>query len=228
MIANKKKFTLGLTMLIAFFAVLTLFFTPIFGGLNGLDYLDGLYNSISKGSANYIPKLKDEAKTFSGNNVDLSVAMANPTQAQQTSRLLTKTGAAVSVTDATLKVSGDLGKILDGVLADADAMYKNDGKAVADKYGFGERQALYTWWQAFKAIEKDLNSQKKFKEAKAVANISKKGIEASYNFYRVEPQSIMDRLGVVVFSLVFYVIYTLWYGFAIMFMFEGWGMQLEH
>jgi hypothetical protein len=38
----------------------------------------------------------------------------------------------------------------------------------------------------------------------------------------------MDRLGVVVFSLVFYVIYTLWYGFAIMFIFEGWGMQLEH
>jgi hypothetical protein len=228
MIAHKKKFTLGLMMLIAFFAVLALFFTPIFGGLNGLDYLDSLYNSISKDSAYYIPKLKDEAKTFSGNNVEISVAMANPTQAQQTSLLLTKTGATVSVTDASLKASGDLGKILDGVLADADAMYKNDGKAVADKYGFGERQALYTWWQAFKAIEKNLNSQKKFKEAKAVANISKKGIEASYNFYRVEPQSIMDRLGVVVFSLVFYVAYTLWYGFAIMFMFEGWGMQLEH
>jgi len=228
MIAHKKKFTLGLVMLIAFFAVLALFFTPIFGGMNGLDYLDSLYNSISKGSAYYIPKLKDEAKTFSGNNVELSVAMANPTQAQQTSRLLTKTGATVSVTDARLKASGDLSKILDGVLADADAMYKNDGKAVADKYGFGERQALYTWWQAFKAIEKDLNSQKKFKEAKAIANISKKGIEASFNYYKVEPQSIMDRLGLVVFSLVFYVAYTLWYGFAIMFMFEGWGMQLEH
>ena len=44
----------------------------------------------------------------------------------------------------------------------------------------------------------------------------------------MEPQSIMDRLGVVIFSLVFYVIYTLWYGFAILFMFEGWGMKLEH
>jgi hypothetical protein len=228
MIANKKKFTLGLAMLIAFFAVLALFFTPIFGGQNGLNYLDGLYNSISKGSAYYIPKLKDEAKTFNGNPVELSLAMANPAQAQQTSQLLMKAGATVNVTDAKLKASGDLGKILEGVLADADAMYKNDGKAVADKYGFGERQALYTWWQAFKAIEKDLNNQKKFKEAKAVANIGKKAIEASYNYYKIEPQSIMDRLGVVVFSLVFYVIYTLWYGFAIMFIFEGWGMQLEH
>jgi hypothetical protein len=33
---------------------------------------------------------------------------------------------------------------------------------------------------------------------------------------------------VVIFSLIFYVVYTLWYGFAIMFLFEGWGLQLEN
>jgi hypothetical protein len=228
MIARKREFSLGLGMLVAFFVVLFLFFSPIFQGKNGLDYLDSLYNSISKGSAYYIPKLKDEAKSFNGNPVELSFAMASPTQAQQTSQLFMKSGAMVNVADKTLKVSGDLGKILDNCLADADLMYKNDGKALTDKYGYGERQAVYNWWQAFKGAEKSLNDQKKFKEAKAVANISKKGIEASYNFYTIEPQSIMDRLGVVIFSLVFYVIYTLWYGFAIMFMFEGWGMQLEH
>jgi len=32
----------------------------------------------------------------------------------------------------------------------------------------------------------------------------------------------------VIFSLVFYVVYTLWYGFGIMYMFEGWGLRLEH
>jgi hypothetical protein len=228
MIARKKEFTLGLVLLIAFFVVLFIFFSPVFKGQNGLDYLDSLYNSISKGSAYYIPKLKDEAKTFNGNNVELSFAMANPTQAQQTSQLFMKAGAMVNVTDKALKISGDLGKILDNCLTDSDFMYKNDGKAVSDKYGYGERQALYNWHQAFKGAEKSLNDQKKFKEAKAIANISKKGIEASYNFYKIEPQSIMDRLSVVIFSLVFYVIYTLWYGFAIMFMFEGWGMQLEH
>ena len=228
MIAHKKEFTLGLVLLMAFFVVLFIFFSPVFKGQNGLDYLDSLYNSISKGSAYYIPKLKEEAKPFTGANVEVSFAMASAAQAQQTSQLFMKAGALVNVTDAKLKVAGDLGKILDGCLADADAMYKNDGKAVADRYGYNERQALYNWWQAFKGIEKDLNNQKKFKEAKTVANISKKGIEASYNFYKIEPQSIMERLWVVIFSLVFYVIYTLWYGFAIMFMFEGWGMQLEH
>jgi hypothetical protein len=228
MIARKKEFTLGLVLLIAFFAVLAIFFSPVFNGHNGLDYLDSLYNSISKGSAYYIPKLRDESKPFNGSLVELDFAMKSPAEAQQTGQLFMKAGALVNVTDNQLKVSGDLGKILEGCLADADAMYNNDGKVLSDKYGFDERQALYNWWSAFKGVEKSLNSQKKFKEAKAIANVSKRGIETCYNYYKIEPQSIMDRLGVVIFSLVFYVIYTLWYGFAIMFMFEGWGMQLEH
>jgi hypothetical protein len=228
MIARKKEFSLGLGLLVAFFVVLFIFFSPVFNGHNGLDYLDNLYNSISKGSAYYIPKLKDDAKAFNGSAVEMSFAMASPAQAQQTSQLFMKAGAMVNVSEAKLKVSGDLGKILDNCLADADALYKNDGKGLAAKYGYNERQALYNWWQAFKGVEKDLNNQKKFKEAKAVANISKKAVETCYNYYTIEPQSIMDRLGVVIFSLVFYVIYTLWYGFAILFMFEGWGMKLEH
>ena len=228
MIARKKEFSLGLGLLVAFFVVLFIFFSPVFNGHNGLDYLDNLYNSISKGSAYYIPKLKDDAKAFNGSAVEMSFAMASPAQAQQTAQLFMKAGAMVNVSEAKLKVSGDLGKILDNCLADSDALYKNDGKGLAAKYGYNERQALYNWWQAFKGVEKDLNNQKKFKEAKAVANISKKAVETCYNYYTIEPQSIMDRLGVVVFSLVFYVIYTLWYGFAILFMFEGWSMKLEH
>ena len=228
MIARKKEFSLGLGLLVAFFVVLFLFFSPVFNGHNGLDYLDNLYNSISKGSAYYIPKLKEDAKAFNGSAVEISFSMANPAQAQQTAQLFMKSGAMVNASEAKLKVSGDLGKILENCLADSDALYNNDGKGLAAKYGYNERQALYNWWQAFKGVEKDLNNQKKFKEAKAVANISKKAVETCYNYYTIEPQSIMDRLGVVIFSLVFYVIYTLWYGFAIMFMFEGWGMQLEH
>ena len=77
-------------------------------------------------------------------------------------------------------------------------------------------------------MDKDLKKQKKFKEAKVVALVVKKAVESSYNYYKIEPQKIRDRWGVVLFSLIFYVLYTLWYGFAIMFMFEGWGMALGH
>ena len=77
-------------------------------------------------------------------------------------------------------------------------------------------------------MNKDLTKQKQFKAASAVDMVATKAVETSYNYYQIEPQKISDRALFVFFSLVFYVIYTLCYGFAIMFLFEGWGLKLEH
>ena len=228
MIANKKEFYGGVGMMVGFIIVLIIFFSPIYDGKNGLNYLDNLYNTISKGSAYYIPKLKEEADKFKGNSVSVSLNMANSKQAGQTAALFRAGGAKTMATDAQLRVTGNLGKILENCLADADAMYENDGQAVSGKYGYDEKRALYNWWKAFKEMEKDLKNQKKFKEAKIVALVVRKAVESSYNYYKIEPQKIGDRFGIVIFSLVFYVVYTMWYGFAIMFMFEGWGLKLEH
>ncbi len=228
MIANKKTFNVGLAMMVAFVVVLVIFFMPVFSGQNGLDYLDSLYNSISKGSAYYIPKLKDEVQPFDGKTVDLNLTMKSAEQAQQTALLFQKAGATAEASGEKLKVSGDMGQILSACLEDSDAMYYNDGQKVAEKYGYGERQALFNWWSAITAMEKDLNHQKKFKEAKIAATVGKKAVETSYNYYKIEPQKISDKYGVVIFSLIFYVVYTLWYGFGIMYMFEGWGLRLEH
>ena len=228
MIANKKEFYGGFGMLIAFIVVLIIIFSPVFKGQNGLEYLDSLYNSISKGSAYYIPKVKEETDKFIGNSVSVTLNMKDTEQAKQTAPLFMKGGALVNVSGTQVKVSGDLGKILGNCLADTDDMYKNYGQKVKGKYGYDERQVLYNWYTAFKSMDKDLKAQKKFKEAKVVALVIKKAVESSYNYYEIEPQKISDRFGIVIFSLIFYVIYTLWYGFAIMYMFEGWGMQLEH
>ena len=54
MIAEKKTFTKGAIMMVIFIVVLITFFSPVFNGQNGLEYLDDLYNSISKGSAYYL------------------------------------------------------------------------------------------------------------------------------------------------------------------------------
>ncbi|MBW1766219.1 MAG: hypothetical protein JRJ65_04115 [Deltaproteobacteria bacterium] len=228
MIANKKEFYGGVGMLAVFIVVLITIFMPVFNGQNGLNYLDDLYNSISKASAYYIPKVKEESDKFSGNSVSVILTMASKKQAQQTAKLFRTSGAEAIVKEANLKVTGDLGKILASSLADADALYENKGEKVSGKYGYDEKRALFNWWKAFKAMDKELKKQKKFKEAKAVELVVKKAVESSYNYYRIEPQKIGDRWGVVLFSLIFYVIYTLLYGFAIMFMFEGWGLRLEH
>jgi hypothetical protein len=228
MIVNKKKFTLGLAMMAVFIVVLIIFFSPVLNGKNGLEFLDDLYNSISKGSAYYIPKLREDVQPFAGNTVEMTLTLKSAEQARQTSLLFEKAGALINVSDNTLKVSGDLGAMLQSCLEDSDAMYLNDGRKLSTRYGYDERQVMYNWWTASKEMDKDLKKQKKFKAADMVASVEKRAVETVYNYYRIEPQKISERYGIVVLSLIFYVIYTVWYGFAFMYLFEGWGLKLEH
>ncbi|MBU1139304.1 MAG: hypothetical protein KKA76_10030 [Proteobacteria bacterium] len=215
-------------MLVSFFIVLGVIFMPIFKGQNGLNFLDNLYNSISKGSAYYIPETMEKVKKYEGTIVELKLTMQDEEQARQSVKLLEAGGATVTVVGNILEVKGDIGAILHNSLVDADFMYNNNGAAVNEKYGYNERQALYNLYKSLKAMEKNLNKQEKFKEANIVGTVIKKAVEMSYNYYGIQAQSVMDSLLLVIFSLVFYVIYTLWYGFGIMYLFEGLGLKIGH
>jgi len=228
MSTDRKRISLGLGLLTTFAIVLATIFMPVFGGRNALEYLDDLYNSISKGSAYYIDAVREQSDAFIGRSISATLAMESEEQAELTALLYEKAGASAVVSGTEVKIDGDLGKILDSCLADADAMYHNNADKITEKYGYNERLALYNWWKSLKAMDKKLNHQKLFKEAKVVTLVKKKTVETSYNYYGVEPQKIGDRAGVVVFSLAFYVVYTLWYGFAIMYLFEGLGLRLGH
>jgi len=224
----KKRFAAGLVMMICFAVVLIILFLPMFSGKNGLDYLDNLYNSISKGSAYYIPKVKAASAKYAGQTVDMSLTLEDAAQAALTAVLYKAAGASVEVQGSQVKASGDLGKIFAACLQDSDDLFHNRGEEVTGRYQKNERLMLYVWWQALKAMEKDLNRQKKFAQAKMVGTIQSKAVECAYNYYKIDPQNIGDRWGIVLFSLFFYVIYTVWYGFAVMYMFEGTGFRLGH
>jgi hypothetical protein len=228
MIVHKGKFLTGVVLMAVFIVVLVIIFMPVFGGMNGLDYLDNLYNSISKGSANYLDKMKETAAPFDGTAIGVTLEIGDAERAEQTAALFNRSGALVNVSGTQLKVSGNLGRILSTALEDAESMYNNDGDTVAGRYGYDGRQALYNWWSVSKLLDKALKKQKLFKEASVIDLVSKKALETAYNYYGIEAQSIKDKVAIVIFSLVFYVVYTLWYGFAILFMFEGWGLRLEH
>ena len=228
MIAHKKTFATGMALMVAFVVVLVAMFMPLFGGHNGLEYLDSLYNSISKGSANYIHKAATAAQKFDGRQIEVTLGFQSAEQADQMAKQLNAGGALINVSGETLKVSADLGKLLANCLADTKLMYDNNGDAIQSKYGIEPRRAMYNWWHACTLLEEDLNKQEQFKEANAVHTTITKAVEPAYNYFGIQAQNIKDRLGVVVFSLVFYVIYTLWYGFGIMYLCEGWGLRLEH
>jgi len=228
MIAHKKKFNTGLVLMALFAVIFVSIFMPLFDGRNGLEYLDNLYNSISKGSAYYIDAVRPDVRDLEQADLTMDLTMKSEVQAQQTVPLFMSSGAQVGRNGAHLTVTGSLARILSHCLDDAQLMYDNDGAAVSAKYGFAEKAVLYNWWCALKAMDHSLKSQKRFKAAKVAEAVKKKAVETAYNYYGIEAQNISDRLGVVLFSLIFYVIYTLWYGFGIMNLFEGWGLRLEH
>ncbi len=231
MIHNKKEFTGGIALLVVFFIVLIAMFQPVFDGHNAMGYLDNLYNSISKGSAYYVDDLKEEAKKVSGYQVDVTMKMESETQAADSVVLITAAGATATAEGKELTVSGDYFAILSASLDDADKMYHNDGAALKAKYPVFEskddRQALYNWNTILSGFDKELKDQHAFAEAKVAFNINSKVVETAYNYYSVVPEQIRDKAGIVIFSLVFYVVYTMWYGFGILFVFEGWGLKIS-
>ena len=228
MIVNRNKFYSGLGLLTAFTIVLVIIFMPIFNGQNGLSYLDTLYNTISKGSAYYIPELKEETRAYLGQTIQVSLPTTDERHRIETAALFTRGGARVELEGTSLNIRGDLGAILASCLEDADDMFNNRGEKVSRKYGYPERRVLYNWWTTLAAVDKALKKQKKFSQAKFIGIVLKKAVECAYNYYGIAPQNISDQYGLVILSLVFYVVYTLWYGFAIMNLFEGLGLRLDH
>lgn len=71
---------------------------------------------------------------------------------------------------------------------------------------------------------KTLEAQGRFEESIFIKNqILMRGLEPAYNFFGFEATPI-DLTGALL--LLFYVIYTLWWGFAIYFVFEGLGIKV--
>jgi hypothetical protein len=221
------KLITGILLMASFIAVLVVIFLPLLDGKNSLDYMDNLYNSISKASAYYLPKLQHEVDGQDEKQLRLQLKLEDDATASRAAILLEQAGD-VTRTGQELAVTGSLSKLLGACLDDAEDLYHNRGETIVDRYQIDERQVLHTWWKVLAAMEKDLNRQREFKGAELVGTIKAKGVECAYNYYRIEPQAITQRWGIVLFSLVFYVVYTVWYGYAVMFLFEGLGFRLEH
>jgi hypothetical protein len=228
MIVDPRKFFGGLALMTAFAVVLVAMFLPLFDGRNALDYMDSLFNSVSKGSAYYVGDLLADAEGWRGHAVDVTLAAADETRAGQMADLLRAGGATAQVEEGALRVSGDLGGILARALRDSDEMFANSGAGVRERYGYQERRALFNWWTVLKGVEEDLKRQSRFAEAAFVVKVKEKAVECAYNYFGIEPWKVSDKVGLILFALVFYVVYTVWYGYAIIFLLEGWGFTLSH
>lgn len=234
---DSAKLNKGIGLMVSFIIIFILIFVPVKEGKNSLNLLDDLYNQISKGSANYNEKVKTEAsKEFTTEVFSASIKLKSEASAKNAETVFSKNGFSAVATGSELKVEGNFAKIISTAIDDAVLMYNNDGASINSKYGFDERAVLFTWSESFKAMDKYLTQDivnttdeairaTDTKMLNFLKKMPSKTVECAYNYYKVTPVKIKDKLGMVIFSLVFYVVYTLWYGYAILYIFEGLGLE---
>lgn len=229
LIVNKKMTYLGLFLSVSFFAVLILILSPVWGqGRNGLKFSDRLFNSLAKGSAYFIPKVTHDLKTFENQQLVVSVTMKNAGEAAAALKVLSKTAPNTTVQGAVLNVQAPLTKVLSAALSDADLMYFNKGEELAKRYGMDEKKVVQTWHGALTGAEKELQkpAHKNIAQSKIIDEVVTKAIEPAYNFYKIPPESVGKKAFTATGLLVFYVLYTLWWGFGIYFLFDGLGLSM--
>ena len=244
---HKRHLGVGIVLFISFFVVLFLIFSNIFPKApdgtpqNGLEWADRMFNRLAKGSSYFIPKVAKSNEKFMGKMFTVTMNMDKPEdkpgdaekRAERASKLFTiNPGAKVEVKGSELKIEGDLGLVLKAALEDADTMFKNEGDKIKAKYAEAMatddvKQMFRQWNNVLPKIDKAFKKEKMVQEAKIVSDVTKKAIEASYNFYGIQAQKVSEKAGLMTFLLVFYVVYTLWWGFAIFFIFEGIGLSMK-
>ncbi|MDA8079739.1 MAG: hypothetical protein M0Z79_12475 [Nitrospiraceae bacterium] len=236
LVRNKKTFSAGIVFAISFLAVLLAIFTPLFKGKNGLQFADDSFNRLSKGSSYFIPKVVTSNEKFMGKTFAATIKVDKPEdkpgdaekRAESIAKILTTAGAKADISGASLKIEGDLGKVLASALQDSDDMFRNHGDRIKARYGVDDEKKMFRQWHnTLTRVTKELQKEKKIEEAKMVSDVVKKAIEPAYNFYKIDGERVVDHAGMLSGLLVFYVAYTMWWGYAIFYMFDGLGLSMK-
>jgi hypothetical protein len=220
--------TTGVLLAVSFIGILVLIFSPVFGdGKNGLEYSDALFNKLAKGSSNFIPELtaglkKVQGKDFGGTTIRMESADA----ASKAAKIMTRVDMNVVVKGSDLTINGDLAKALGNVLEDSSAMYYNKGGEIAKKYGMDEKEVMSTWWGVLNKTVKEFRKTNRVEQADLIVDVMTRGIEPAFNFYMIEPQKVSEKALTLIGLLSFYILYTVWWGFAIFYIFDGIGLSM--
>jgi hypothetical protein len=228
LVRNKKTMSIGALLGLSFIGVLMLIFSPVFGeGKNGLEYSDALFNKLAKGSSYFIPELTASLKEVQGKDIGgTTIKMENADAASNAAKILTRAHMNVVVKGSELTINGDLAKELGNVLDDSSAMYYNKGSEISQKYGMDEKEVMSIWWGVLKRTAKEFQKTNRVEQSDVILEVMKKGIEPAFNFYNVEPQKVSDKSLTVTGLLLFYILYTMWWGYAIFYLFDGLGLSM--
>ncbi len=225
LVVNKKEFTLGAVLTVTFFVFLFIIHGTTVISIKGkslVHYTDEMFVSVSKGSVYFIPELVKTADKYVGKPLDVKIK-----KNEKAALLFEKANAKAELKNGELEIKGDLGEILKNVLKDADTFFKDGDKVLYDRYGYAGKEVIRQWWLSLKEIEGVYKKSKKFDEIKSLETIRIKALEPAFNFYGVKAASASQHALGISGIIVFYVIYTVWWGYGIYFLSEGVGLLMK-
>ena len=232
LIHEKGPFIRGSILLISFLILFFILLTPVMHDehgkpVTGLQYADNVFNELSKGSSYFIPGVRDSIKKVETLNVNINVKLKKPELGETAVLAFQKAGAQASFADGKLSYQGNLGALLASATDDADRLYHNDADSVSQKYG-GENalKVARAWWYALSPSIKELQKQSLIADTQVVDPVIRRAIEPGNNFFSVTAVKVADHIWLMSGMLIFYVLYTLWYGFSIFELFEGIGLAM--
>lgn len=231
LVRNKKSFYRGLVMLLAFAVLFWAMLQPFFRSNDGkpmtaLQWTDGVFNRLSKGSSWFVPEIKAAISNAGDLPVSVALAMPDAKLAQACLGLLAASGiTAASYENQVLSFTGNLATLLTAAANDGGDLYHNEGGKICDCYGV-ENPLLVSsaWWHLLNPCIKALQKQNKPGVAALVEQVVKKAIEPGNNFYGLRVARVADNILLVCGLLAFYVFYAVWYGFAVYNLFAGLGL----
>jgi uncharacterized membrane protein YfcA len=227
-IRDRRKFGMGVAGLATFFVLLVAMLLPVVTGRSALVWADTFFNQLAKHSAYAIPEGRAQAREFAGSPVDLGIRPRDFADAGRLALLVRSAGIeAKALPDGRVRVTGDLGKLSDTALADAEAVFGNETEALAARYRMRPEEVIYGWWVIFDGLTRRYVQEARGAEAEFTRFVSSRVLEPAYNFRGIEAKAIQGNAMSLAGLLAFYVLYTLWYGFSIMMLFEGLGIGVD-
>lgn len=248
LIVNKGPFAKGAFLMVTFLIVFAVILSPVFKDHNGnaqtgLEFADDFFNKLAKNSSDYFDQVKATVAKQKGVQIAINATIAKPDpkdepdaakaqdkankDAQNVAKALQAAGAQVDVKDNVLSVKGDLGAMTDFAYNKAKTVFGVVGMDVEKPENQADRKLLKDMWKGFGSMMKPLQREGKIAESKALDTVMRKAIEPAYNFYGVPGEPVSKNVVLLAALLTFYVVYTMWYGYAIFFMFEGVGMSMK-
>lgn len=224
LIRDRRKFRLGLAGLAGFAVVLAAWVRPLADGRSGLRWADDLFNQLCKDSADYSAQLCLQAPRFAERRFQVVFTAPSPPAAEKMARLAAAAGATAQAQGARVDMEGRLGPFAAALLEDADLLFRNKDRLLEERRGMSARETVYWWWMMAEPIYKHYIATGDVGASNFVSALRTRACEPAYNFAGIEPKPVAQAVAPLALLLSFYLVYTVWYGFSILFVCEGLGI----